>query len=51
VVGSQLAGVVRLPAHRQLRDVGHHPAAPLPPASARANAPLVHCSPQKNGLG
>jgi hypothetical protein len=28
VVGGQLAGVVRLTAHRQLRDVGHHP--PLP---------------------
>jgi hypothetical protein len=51
VVGGQLAGVILLPSHRELRDVGHHPAAPLPPASARANAPLVHCSPQKNGFG
>jgi hypothetical protein len=25
VVGGQLAGVVLLPAHRELRDVGHHP--------------------------
>jgi hypothetical protein len=31
VVGGQLAGVVLLPAHRQLGDVGHHPTAP--PAS------------------
>src|SRR5215211_7526151 len=30
VVGGQLAGVVPLPGHRQLGDVGHHPAAPLP---------------------
>jgi hypothetical protein len=30
VVGGQLAGVVLLPPHRQLGDVGHHPAAPLP---------------------
>jgi hypothetical protein len=27
VVGGQLAGVVLLPPHRQLGDVGHHPAA------------------------
>jgi hypothetical protein len=27
VVGGQLAGVVLLPAHRELGDVGHHPAA------------------------
>jgi hypothetical protein len=27
VVGGQLAGVVGLPAHRELGDVGHHPAA------------------------
>ena len=46
VVGGQLAGVVLLPAHRQLGDVGHHPAAPSPPSLARANAPLVHCSPR-----
>jgi hypothetical protein len=30
VVGGQLARVVGLPPHRQLGDVGHHPAAPLP---------------------
>jgi hypothetical protein len=30
VVSGQLAGVILLPAHRQLRDVGHHPAASLP---------------------
>ena len=46
VVGGQLTGVIGLPAHRQLGDVGHHP--PLPPAFVGAsNAPLVHCSPQK----
>jgi hypothetical protein len=28
LIGGQLAGVVRLPPHRQLGDVGHHPAAP-----------------------
>jgi hypothetical protein len=28
VVGGQLAGVVLLPPHRELGDVGHHPAAP-----------------------
>jgi hypothetical protein len=47
VVGGQLASVVLLPPHRELGDVGHHPAAPLPPSSARANAPVVHCSPLK----
>jgi hypothetical protein len=30
VVGGQLAGVVLLPAHRELGEVGHHLAAPLP---------------------
>jgi hypothetical protein len=30
VVGGQLAGVVLLPTNRELGDVGHHPAAPLP---------------------
>jgi hypothetical protein len=44
VVGGQLAGVVRLPPHRQLGDVGHHPAAPLPAAVGASNAPVVHCS-------
>jgi hypothetical protein len=44
VVGGQLASVVRLPPHRQLGDVGHHPAAPSSPSLARANAPVVHCS-------
>ena len=28
VVGGQLAGVILLPPHRELGDVGHHPAAP-----------------------
>jgi hypothetical protein len=28
VVGGQLAGVIGLPAHRELGDVSHHPAAP-----------------------
>src|SRR5215218_5260887 len=36
VVGGQLAGVILLPTHRQLRDVRHHPAAPLPPPLAPA---------------
>jgi hypothetical protein len=45
VVGGQLAGVVGLPPHRQLREVGHHPAAALPPWLAPA--PVVDCSPQK----
>jgi hypothetical protein len=46
VVSGQLAGVVRLPAHRQLGDVRHHPAAPLPAVVGASNAPVVHCSPQ-----
>jgi hypothetical protein len=29
VVGGQLASVILLPPHRELGDVGHHPAAPL----------------------
>jgi hypothetical protein len=44
VVGGQLAGVVRLPAHRELGDVGHHPAAPLPAfvgASTRPGGALL----------
>jgi hypothetical protein len=48
VVGGQLTGLVRLPAHRELGDVGHHPTAPSPPSLAPANAPLVHCSPRTN---
>jgi thiol-disulfide isomerase/thioredoxin len=48
VIGSQLTGVVGLPPHRELGDVGHHPAAPLlRPSLAPANAPVVHCSPRK----
>jgi hypothetical protein len=47
VVGGQLPGVVGLSAHRELGDVGHHPAAPLPAFVGASNAPLVHCSPQK----
>src|SRR5215218_1003345 len=39
VVGGQLAGVVRLPPHRELGDVGYHPAAPLPPSLAPATHP------------
>jgi hypothetical protein len=39
VVGGQLAGVVGLPPHRQLGDVGHHPAASLPPSLAPATHP------------
>jgi hypothetical protein len=34
VVGGQLTGVVGLPPDRELGDVGHHPAAPLPPSLA-----------------
>jgi hypothetical protein len=44
VVGGQLAGVVRLSAHRELGDVGHHPAAPLPAfvgASTRTGGALL----------
>jgi hypothetical protein len=51
VVGGQLTGVVLLPPHRQLGDVGHHPAAPLPAVVGASNAPLVHCSPRKMVLG
>jgi hypothetical protein len=36
VIGGQLTGVVLLPPHRELGDVGHHPAAPLPPSLAPA---------------
>src|SRR5512132_1734608 len=40
VVGGQLAGVVLLPAHRELRDVGHHPGcSPSPPSLAPATHP------------
>jgi hypothetical protein len=39
VVGGQLPGVVGLPANRQLGDVGHHPAASLPPSLAPATHP------------
>jgi hypothetical protein len=46
VVGGQLAGVVGLPAHRELGDVGHHPAASLPAFVGVSSAPVVHCSPQ-----
>jgi hypothetical protein len=48
VVGGQLAGVVLLPAHRELGDVGHHPAGSLPAFVGASNAPVVHCSPRKN---
>jgi hypothetical protein len=39
VVGGQLPGVVRLPPHRELGDVGHHPTAPFPPSLASATHP------------
>jgi hypothetical protein len=45
VVLGELAGVVLLPPHRKLGDVRHHPATSSLPPLARANAPLVHCSP------
>ena len=51
VVGGQLAGVVLLPPHRQLGDVGHHPAAPLLAfvgASERTRGALLS---SENGLG
>jgi hypothetical protein len=48
VVGGQLTGVILLPTHRQLGDVSHHPAAPLPALVGASNAPLVHCSPRTN---
>jgi hypothetical protein len=44
VVSGQLAGVVGLPTHRELGDVGHHPAASLLPvvgASERAPGALL----------
>jgi hypothetical protein len=44
VVGREFPGVVLLPAHRQLGDVGHHPAASLPAFVGASNAPVVHCS-------
>jgi hypothetical protein len=50
VVGGQLAGVVLLPPHRQLGDVGYHPPLPSRPSLARANAPVVHCSSDDFGL-
>jgi hypothetical protein len=46
VVLGEFAGVVGLPADRELGDVGHHPAAPLLAVVGASNAPLVHCSPQ-----
>jgi hypothetical protein len=51
VVGGQLPGVVGLPAHRELGDVGHHPATPLPAivgASKRTRGALLS---SENGLG
>jgi hypothetical protein len=39
VVSGQLTGVVGLPAHRQLGDVGHHPPLPPPPSLAPATHP------------
>jgi hypothetical protein len=46
VVSGQLTGVVLLPTYRELGDVGHHPAAPLPAFVGASNAPVVHCSPR-----
>src|SRR6266540_7088428 len=39
VVGGRLAGVILLPPHRELGDVGHHPAASTPPSLAPATHP------------
>jgi hypothetical protein len=39
VVGGQFTGVVLLAAYRELGNVGHHPAAALPPSLARATHP------------
>jgi hypothetical protein len=39
VVGGQLTGVVLLPPHRELGDVGHHPAAASSPSLATATHP------------
>jgi hypothetical protein len=53
VVGGQLAGVVGLPAHRQLGDIGHHLAASLPAfvgASERTGGALLS-SEKIAGLG
>ena len=44
MVGGQLAGVLGLPPHRELGDVDHHPAAPLPAtvgASERTRGALL----------
>jgi hypothetical protein len=44
VIGGQLAGVVRLPPHRQLGNICHHPAVPLPAvvgASKRTRGALL----------
>jgi hypothetical protein len=49
VVGGQLPGVVRLPAHRELGDVGHHPAAP-PTFSRREQSTLGALLSSENGL-
>ena len=42
VVGN-LADVVVLPPHRQLRQIRDHPCHPAPPPPCSANAPVVHC--------
>jgi hypothetical protein len=46
VVGGQLAGVVRLPPHRELGDVGHHRVASLPAVVGASERTVVHCSPR-----
>ena len=45
----QLAGVIRLPPDRELGDIGHHPAASLPPSLAPATHPWLHCSSEDFG--
>jgi|SRR5215212_3844014 hypothetical protein len=50
VVLGEFAGVVGLPADRELGDVGHHPAAPLLAVVGASNAPVVHCCPRKIDL-
>jgi hypothetical protein len=50
VVSGQLAKVVILPTHRQLGDVGHHPAAPLPAVVGASNAPRGALLSSENGL-
>jgi hypothetical protein len=50
VVGGQLPGVVPLPTHRQLGDIRHHPAAPLPAVGASQRTPGALLSSEKVGV-